>query len=70
MFGWRLRWPGYDFNRLTNATANAFSRSYSFDEWGNIKNFSGLTLTYQTNASGAPSTNRINSDSQGYGYSY
>jgi len=59
-----------DFNRLTNATANAFSRSYSFDEWGNIKNFAGLTLNYQTNASGAPTTNRIDTDSQGYGYSY
>ena len=59
-----------DYNRLTNATANAFSRNYQYDEWGNIKNFSGLTLNYQTNASGAPTTNRINTDSQNFGYTY
>ena len=61
----------YDnYNRLTNATANAFSRNYSYDAWGNIKNFSGLTLNYQTDATGAPTTNRIDTDSQNFSYTY
>lgn len=61
----------YDnYNRLSNATANAFSRNYQYDEWGNVKNFSGLTLNYATNGSGAPSTNRLLSDSQGGSYTY
>ncbi|MDX2044880.1 MAG: RHS repeat-associated core domain-containing protein, partial [Acidobacteriota bacterium] len=61
----------YDnYNRLTNATANAFSRNYQHDPFGNITNFSGLTLNYQTNSSGAPTTNRIDTDSQSYSYTY
>ncbi|MDX2040328.1 MAG: RHS repeat-associated core domain-containing protein [Acidobacteriota bacterium] len=61
----------YDnYNRLTNATANAFSRNYQHDPFGNITNFSGLTLNYQTNTSGAPTTNRIDTDSQNFGYTY
>ncbi|HQR33723.1 MAG TPA: RHS repeat-associated core domain-containing protein [Blastocatellia bacterium] len=59
-----------DYNRLTNATANAFSRSYSYDEFGNIRNFAGLTLNYQTNSSGAPTTNRLSTDSQSNSYTY
>ncbi|MDX2043139.1 MAG: RHS repeat-associated core domain-containing protein, partial [Acidobacteriota bacterium] len=61
----------YDnYNRLTNATANAFSRNYQHDPFGNITNFSGLTLNYQTNSSGAPTTNRIDTDSQNFSYTY
>ena len=61
----------YDkFNRLTNATATAYGRTYQFDPWGNITNFAGVTLNYATSGNGAPSTNRINTDSQSYSYSY
>lgn len=61
----------YDnYNRLTNATANAFSRSYSYDEWGNIRNFAGLTLNYATNSTGAPTTNRLSTDSASNSYTY
>src|SRR5262249_38409392 len=59
-----------EYNRLTNASASAYTRSYLYDAWGNIKNFGGLTLNYATNASGAPATNRIASDSTSYNYSY
>ena len=59
-----------DYNRLTNATANAFSRSYQFDPFGNITNFAGVTLNYQTNSTGAPATNRLDSDSQNNTYGY
>src|SRR5262249_4516851 len=59
-----------DYNRLLTATATAYSRFYFYDQWGNIKNFSGLTLNYATNASGAPATNRLASDSVGFNYSF
>ena len=57
--GYTTNYTYDDYNRLSNASASAYSRSYFHDEWGNIKNFSGLTLNYATNASGAPATNRI-----------
>src|SRR5262249_47192833 len=61
----------YDnFNRLTNATAAASLRFYGYDEWGNITDYSAVTQTYATNASGAPATNRISSDSQGVNFNY
>ena len=61
----------YDkFNRLTNATATNYSRFYQFDPWGNITNFAGVTLNYATSGNGAPATNRINTDSQSFSYSY
>ncbi|MBS1791291.1 MAG: RHS repeat protein [Acidobacteria bacterium] len=59
-----------DYNRLTNATASAFSRSYGYDPFGNITNFNGVTLNYATNSSGAPSTNRLSTDSQSNSYTY
>jgi len=46
-------------NRLTQATASAYTRFFTHDAWGNIKNFSWTTFSYATNASGAPATNRI-----------
>lgn len=61
----------YDnYNRLRQTIAGANSRVYQYDAWGNIKDFSGITLNYQTNANGAPATNRISSDSQGFSYTY
>ncbi len=58
---------GYDdHNRLTSYGAY---RSYSYDAWNNLLSVSSsngvgeapnYTLTYATNASGAPATNRIN----------
>ncbi len=62
-----------DYDRLINATAPAYTRSYGSDEWGNITTFSGLTLNYATNASGAPATNRISTAVAGsttYTHSY
>ncbi len=59
-----------DYNRLTNATASAFSRNYQFDPFGNIKNFAGITLNYATDSTGAPTTNRLTSDSVGLSYGY
>src|SRR5262249_6557055 len=59
-----------DQDRLRSATATAYSRGYFYDEWGNIKNFDSVTLNYATNASGAPATNRLASDSTGFNYSY
>ncbi|MGH9842125.1 MAG: RHS repeat domain-containing protein, partial [Blastocatellia bacterium] len=62
-----------DYDRLTIASAPAYSRYYWYDEWGNIKNFSGLTLNHATNASGAPATNRISTAVAGsttYTHSY
>jgi len=61
----------YDsYNRLRQTIAGANSRVYQYDAWGNIKDFSGITLNYATNANGAPATNRISSDSQGFSYTY
>ncbi|HKQ74129.1 MAG TPA: hypothetical protein VJ810_10550, partial [Blastocatellia bacterium] len=61
----------YDnYNRLTVASAVAYSRTYQYDRWGNITDFSGVTHNYATNATGAPATNRISSDSQGISFSY
>jgi hypothetical protein len=58
---------GYDdHNRLTSYDSY---RSYTYDAWNNLLSVSSsngageapnYTLTYATNASGAPSTNRIN----------
>jgi len=61
----------YDqYNRLTNATWGNGFRYYQYDPWGNIKDFSALTLSYATNSNGAPATNRINGDGVGGSYSY
>ena len=66
---------GYDaYNRLTSATAMAFTRSYGHDNWGNLTGVTSTgagetgtySLSYAANASGAPSTNRINNA----GFSY
>ncbi|MDX2040107.1 MAG: S8 family serine peptidase, partial [Acidobacteriota bacterium] len=64
---------GYDdHNRLTSYGSY---RSYTYDAWNNLLSVSSsngvgeapnYTLTYATNGSGAPSTNRINNS----GYSY
>jgi RHS repeat-associated protein len=59
-----------DYDRLTHATSTAHSGYFLYDEWGNIKNLSGLTLNHATNASGAPATNRISTDSQSYSYTW
>lgn len=59
-----------DYNRLTSATASAFSRSYGYDPFGNITNFNGVTLNYATNSSGAPATNRLSTDSASNSYTY
>ena len=56
-----------DYNRLTGASATAYSRSYGYDCWGNLTNVTApapsetgsYTLSYLTNGSGAPATNRI-----------
>jgi RHS repeat-associated protein len=48
-----------DYDRLTHATSNASSSYFLYDEWGNLKNLSGLQINHATNASGAPATNRI-----------
>ena len=63
----RLTWAGYDdHNRLTSYGSY---RSYTYDAWNNLLSVSSsngvgeapnYTLTYATNGSGAPSTNRIN----------
>ncbi|MBO0797452.1 MAG: S8 family serine peptidase, partial [Blastocatellia bacterium] len=62
-----------EYNRLASATAGAYTRSYSYDSWGNLTAVSGsggeapnYTLSYATNESGAPATNRINN--AGYVY--
>jgi RHS repeat-associated protein len=48
---------GYDgFNRLTTATATAYTRTYIYDEWGNLR-----IGAFPENASGAPATNRMGS---------
>ena len=66
---------GYDpYNRLSSATATAFTRSYSHDNWGNLTGVTATgagetgsySLSYATNGSGAPATNRINN--AGFGY--
>jgi RHS repeat-associated protein len=69
--------PGYtttylydEYDRLASANASAYFRSYSFDPWGNITNFSAVQFNYATNASGAPATNRVVSDSSGANFSY
>lgn len=63
--------------RLTSATATAYTRSYTYDEWGNLKTVTatgggqaGYTINYATNASGAPSTNRILNFNGTISYSY
>jgi RHS repeat-associated protein len=48
-----------DYDRLTHATSPASSGYFLYDEWGNLKNLSGLQINHATNASGAPATNRI-----------
>ncbi len=59
-----------DYNRLAHAQAGTYFRYYQYDPFGNIKDFSALTLNYATNAYGAPATNRIQSDGVGGIYSY
>ncbi len=64
---------GYEaYNRLTSYGSY---RSYTYDAWNNLLSVSSsngvgeapnYTLTYATNASGAPATNRINNS----GYTY
>jgi RHS repeat-associated protein len=66
---------GYDdHNRLTSYGPN-HQRSYTYDEWGNLRTVSSTTgggeapsytLSYANNATGAPLNNRINNA----GYSY
>lgn len=56
--------------RLAIASSTAYTRFYQYDEWGNIKNFNGLTLNHATNASGAPATNRLLTDGTGFSYTY
>jgi RHS repeat-associated protein len=61
----------YDqYNRLTNVQGTGYFRYYLYDPFGNIKDFSAVTLNYATNATGAPATNRIQSDGVGFNYSY
>ncbi len=66
---------GYDaYNRLTTATSTAYTRSYSHDNWGNLTGVTAsgggetgsYSSSYATNASGAPSTNRINNTGFAY----
>jgi hypothetical protein len=63
----------YDvYHRLTSAAAGptgnrTYTRSYSYDEWGNLRSVTGTgggeapsyTINYANNATGAPATNRI-----------
>ena len=66
------------YNRLTSASATAFTRSYSYDNWGNLTGVTSTgagetgsySLSYATNASGAPSTNRINNAGFSYNNSH
>ncbi|HMV83058.1 MAG TPA: RHS repeat-associated core domain-containing protein [Blastocatellia bacterium] len=64
----------YDqYNRLTLAASSAYNGSFQYDEFGNIKNYQGMTINYATNASGAPATNRISTAVAGgvtYTHSY
>jgi YD repeat-containing protein len=63
-----------DLNRLASATATAFTRSYTYDAWANLTNVTAsgagetgsYSLSYATNASGAPLNNRINNQYQYY----
>ncbi len=55
-----------DYDRLSTAQAGAYTRSYLYDNWGNLKQVAGsggeassYTLNYATDGSGAPATNRI-----------
>src|SRR5262249_51854660 len=63
-----------DFNRLKKADATAFHRAFDYDAWGNLRNVTAsgqgetgsYSLSYQTDAAGAPVKNQINNA----GYSY
>ena len=63
-----------DQNRLTQDTSPAFTRSYNYDAWANLTGVTATgagevgsySLSYATNATGAPSTNRINNAGQSY----
>ncbi len=59
-----------DYDRLSTAQASAYLRLFAYDPWGNITNFSAVGYNYATNASGAPATNRVISDSLGVNFSY
>lgn len=70
-------WYQYDaFNRLMGVQSfpsQTWQALYTHDEWGNLRTIgsvagAGGTITYQTNATGAP-TNRI-SNAGGYNFSY
>jgi len=73
-------------NRLSSAQAGSFDtvkgydRTYSYDEWGNLRSVSGdsdgtaatqfsTTYNYAVNGTGAPATNRL-TDVNGVPYSY
>ncbi|MDX2033540.1 MAG: hypothetical protein SF339_22880, partial [Blastocatellia bacterium] len=51
-----------DYDRLASAISAAWSRSYQYDPWGNIKSFNGLVLKH--------ATNRLASDGNGFSYTY
>ena len=55
-----------EYNRLTQATASAYTRYYGYDGFGNLRLVGGTggphanyALNYALNGSGAPATNRI-----------
>jgi RHS repeat-associated protein len=63
-----------DYDRLASATSVDFERTYSYDPWGNLTAVTATgggetgsyTLSYATNASGAPLNNRINNAGHQY----
>jgi RHS repeat-associated protein len=60
-----------DYDRLKTASSFFYgTRAYGYDQWGNTTSFAGLTHNYAANASGAPATNRISSDSAGTNFGY
>jgi len=64
-----------DYDRLKTASSSFYffnntPKTYGYDQWGNTTNFAGVTHNYATNGTGAPTTNRISSDSAGTNFSY
>ncbi|MCG3145103.1 MAG: hypothetical protein HONDAALG_02662 [Gammaproteobacteria bacterium] len=60
---------GYDsFNRLTTLSGT-LGGGFQYDEWGNMRSMYSSAISYATNGSGAPATNRISS-AGGYSFSY
>jgi RHS repeat-associated protein len=50
-----------DYDRLIHAVSSASSSYFQYDSFNNITSYQGKTISYATNASTAPATNRISS---------